>query len=263
MNRLKNIFIIFLISLPFLTSCNRTNPAYYRNNMIGTWIVDIQDDEKLKERDYTVMSFNDLFELQCMGKKTDEDGNNVWGKNKLTYNIYCCDFSIYGKYDGLFGFSEVSTTQEYDFVSVEDSLLTLKVRSYIIDENEYDPGYKTLTMRKIPNNYAKADSLFGIWQFKTKNGQDFSDYRIQFSKNGSFVFYIREENNEWTSPSDVDKYSKYDDFLALTLFNNPVLAKEGMSDVVGFLIDAASPKTGVMKISSGDNKFELSYISAE
>ena len=257
MRKHVKILTVLLLSLPLLISCNKRSPAYYRNNMIGTWIMDIVDDEKLNESDYTVMTYNNMFELQCMGKKADEDGNFVWGEDKLTYNIYCCDFAIYGKRD------DVYIRQEYDFVSAEDSLTTLEIRLNSIDDNECDAGFKTITMRKIPNSYYKADSLYGIWQFKTRNDEEFSDYRIQFSQNGSLSFYIRGENNEWSSPSNADTYNKYDDFMALTMFNNPVLGKEGMSVVAGFLIETASPKTGIMKISSGNNKFELSYISAE
>lgn len=262
MRRLHNILLICIVFLPVLQSCNKRSPAYYRNNIIGHWIVDTYDDAKLNEKDFTVMSFNTNYEVVFEGRLSSDDGNFKWGKNALNYNIYCCDFSIYGIYKGFFGFtSNAITKQEYDFVSVEDSLVTVKCTKYIINKNEVTPEYSTMTMRKIPNTYAKADSLYGIWQFKTKNGKDFSNYRIQFKTEGATSFYMRDANNQWSSPSAEDYYNKYHDFLAITLFNNSVFGRENLWDIACFTINSLSHSAGTMNLSSGNDEYVLSYIS--
>ena len=172
---------VIVIAVCVITSCNRDNPAYNRENLKATWIVDTYDGNLLDERDYTVMTFTSSGTVRYEGVLTLDSANYQWGENTLRYTIYCCDFSINGLFSGLYGYlDQVSTRQEYSFIVSQDSLMTLGVESYSINGTEVTPEYTQMTMRKIPLDYAVADTLYGVWQFNTKNGGEFMNYRVQF-----------------------------------------------------------------------------------
>ncbi|HIZ85391.1 MAG TPA: hypothetical protein IAC04_02750 [Candidatus Coprenecus stercoravium] len=247
-----------------LHSCNADNPAYPRENLKATWIVDIHDGEALDERDYTVMTFSSSGLVNYEGVLTLDSSNYQWGENSLRYDIYCCDLSIYGTYSGLFGYlAEMETRQEYSFIVNEDSLMTLGVDVWSMGGAEAASPYSSMTMRKLPQSYAAADTLYGVWQFNTRNGEDFSGYRLQFQPEGVLTVSRRTGENSWEMMGDsTDYYSFYYDFMALTVYDNEEFGTSGKWDVKCFSIDSVSGRTGRMAIRSGGEEFMLSYISA-
>ena len=246
------------------SSCSAESPAYNRENLKATWIVDTYDGYLLDERDYTVMTFSSSGTVTYEGVLTLDSANYQWGNNVLRYDIYCCDFSISGTYSGLYGYlAEVDTYQEYSFILSQDSLMTLGVDAYTINGVEAVPEYTQMTMRKIPLTYAVADTMYGVWQFNTMNGEDFSNYRVQFQPEGVLTVSVRVGENSWEPMGNgEDYYNLYKDFLAMTLYDNHGFGTAGKWDVKCFLIDSISTSTGRMALRSGGDEYVLSYISS-
>ena len=198
---------VIVIAVCVITSCNRDNPAYNRENLKATWIVDTYDGNLLDERDYTVMTFTSSGTVRYEGVLTLDSANYQWGENTLRYTIYCCDFSINGLFSGLYGYlDQVSTRQEYSFIVSQDSLMTLGVESYSINGTEVTPEYTQMTMRKIPLDYAVADTLYGVWQFNTKNGGEFMNYRVQFQPENVLSMSVRSGENSWDPVGNGEDY---------------------------------------------------------
>ena len=248
---------VIVIAVCVITSCNRDNPAYNRENLKATWIVDTYDGNLLDERDYTVMTFTSSGTVRYEGVLTLDSANYQWGENTLRYTIYCCDFSINGLFSGLYGYlDQVSTRQEYSFIVSQDSLMTLGVESYSINGTEVTPEYTQMTMRKIPLDYAVADTLYGVWQFNTKNGG-------QFQPENVLSMSVRSGENSWDPVGNgEDYYRLYEDYLVMTLYDNWEFGTTGKWDVKCFLIDSISAVSGRMTLSSGPDEYVLSYISS-
>lgn len=253
-----------LFSAVLLHSCNADNPAYPRENLKATWIADTYDGVLQDERNYTVMTFSPSGTVTYAGVLTLDSANYQWGQNTLNYDIYCCDLSIRGKYSGLFGcLQEMETYQEYSFVVNEDSLMTLAVDSWSMGGVETEPWYSQMTLRKIPSTYSRADTLYGVWQFNTRNGEEFSDYRLQFLSDGVLYVSERTGENSWATMGDsTDYYSLYHDYIALTLYDNGAFGTPGKWDVRCFSIDSVSGRSGRMAVRSGSDEYMLSFISA-
>ena len=245
-------------------SCSQDTPAYNSAHLNATWIVDTYDGNLLDERNYTVMTFTSSGTVKYEGVLTLDSANYQWGENTLRYDIYCCDFSISGTYSGLYGYlNGVDTYQEYSFVLSQDSLMTLGVDSYTINGAEVTPEYSQMTMRKIPLDYAAADTLYGIWQFNTRNGEEFMNYRVQFLPDNVLSMSVRSVENYWDPEGDgEDYYRLYEDFLVMTLYDNWEFGTTGKWDVKCFLIDSISMASGRMSLRSGPDEFVLSYISS-
>lgn len=245
-------------------SCSGDNPAYNRENVKGTWLVDIRDAAELPERDWTVATFNSAGTVVLEGVLTQEDANFQWGNNTLMYEIYCCDFSIDGNFSGLFGFSgDAGTEQEYYFVDSRDSLMTVGIESLLIDGVEVVPEFSQITMRKLPADYAAVDTLAGVWQFNTRDGATFTDYRIQFHNDGALTVSSRTGENSWTPMGGGEDYfNRYDNLLALTLYDNAAFGTPAKWDVRCFQIDSVSIPSGRMAMRSAGSSYTLSYISS-
>ena len=253
-----------VISLWAVSSCKAESPAYNRENIKATWIVDTYDGNMLDERNYTVMTFDNSGIVTYEGVLTLDSANYQWGSNDLRYEIYCCDFTITGAFSGLFGYlEEVYTEQKFDFILTEDSLMTLGVNTYSVDGTEIVPEFSQMTMRKLPRSYASADTLYGVWQFNTRNGTDFSNYRMQFQPDGVVTVSVRTGENSWEPMgAGEDYYNLYEDFIAMTLYDNYEFGTSGKWDVKCFLIDSISSVTGRMALQSGGDNYSLSFISS-
>ena len=244
-------------------SCSQESPAYNRENLKATWIVDTYDGNLLDERNYTVMTFTSSGTVKYEGVLTLDSANYQWGENTLRYDIYCCDFSISGTYSGLYGYlNGVDTYQEYSFVLSQDSLMTLGLERWTLGGEETVPEFSQMTMRKLPSTYASTDTIAGVWQFLTRGGEDFSSYRMQFAADGSLTMSSRSGENSWTPMgTGEDYYRLYDNFLALTIYDNPVFGTPSKWDVKCFEIESISDSTATMSMHSSGESFTLSYIS--
>lgn len=257
------ILAAFAFAACMLYSCSKENPAYKRENLKATWLVYEYDGVRQDERNYTVMTFSSSGTVLYEGVLTLDDANFKWGDNTLRYDIYCCDLSISGKFSGLFGYlDEVSVYQKLSFGLTEDSLMVLNIDSCTVDGTYVTPEYSQMTMRKLPLKYSVADTIYGIWQFNSKNGDDFSDYRVQFQPEGVLTMSVRTGENSWDPMGTEDYYRLYDDFLSMTLYDNGVFGTQGKWDVRNFTVDSVSAVSGRMFLHSGGDEYVLSYISS-
>lgn len=256
--------VVVTAVLLLLPSCSGESPAYNRENIKATWIADTYDGVLQDERNCTVITFQSSGTVVYEGVLSLGNSEYQWGTNNLRYDTYCCDLSISGTYEGLYGYtSPMDTYQEYTFAHSQDSLMTLALESMSLGGVEVTPEYSTVTMRKIPKTYAAADSLYGVWQFNTMNGGGFSDCRIQFGTEGALTMLRRTGENEWEPMgASEDYYRLYSDFLALTVYDNDIFGTSGKWDVRCFLIDSVSVVNGYMSLRSSGDIYGLSFISS-
>lgn len=271
------IAVMTTLTCCMVLSCNTVSPAYNRENIKATWILDTYDGVLQDERDFTVMTFDASGAVRYEGVLSLEDANFQWGQNGLYYETYCCDLSITGSFEGMFGHvSRIRTSQQYTYQHSEDSLMTLALESYSLDgEDVTAVQYSNMTMRKLPRTYAQADSIQGIWQFNTRNGSDFSDCRLQIGASNALTVLRRTGENTWTPMGGVtdstdstastvyaDYYNLYHDFIALTVYDNDILGTAGKWDVKCFTIDSVSILNGRMYLQSSGDTYGLSFISS-
>lgn len=245
-------------------SCSGDNPAYPRENLKGTWLVHTWDGTLLDERSWNVLTFSSSGSVTWAGVITMEDANYQWGDNTLYYDVYCCDLSVYGYFEGLFGhLTSLETEQEYSFIQNEDSLMTLGVESWKTEGVEMTPEFSQMTMRKLPSTYADVDTIAGVWQFNALDGADYSDYRIQFHSDGMLTVSSRTGENSWHAMGGGGDYFRlYDDFLTLTVYDNEAFGTPSKWDVKCFQIDSISSATGSMAMHSSGRAYTLSFISS-
>lgn len=286
-------------TLVLAVSCNGgQSPAYERENIKGAWIIDVVDGQPLPERDYMIASFTSSGTVSLQGLYTQADANYQWGYNTLLYEVYCCDLEVDGIYNGLLGYTTAMTTyQQYDFIDVQDSLMTISPRTYRIEDLDVDPGFSQLTMRKIPSNYSSSDSLQGVWQFQLRNGEDYSNHRMQFLADATMTISERTGENSWkimgggrgdstddgdngdngdngsgddggaddgggSITVDSDYYSLYHDFIALSIYDNSEFGTPSKWDVKGFIIDSLFRSEGLMYLHCGEDSYVLTFISS-
>lgn len=259
-----SLLLSVLVCACTAVSCNRENPAYNRENIKATWLVHSLDGNMLDERSRTVMTFTSSGTLTWAGILTLEDANYQWGENTLLYEVYCCDLDVLGSFNGLFGhLTRIETEQNYSFIHNEDSLMTLGLERWTLGGEETVPEFSQMTMRKLPSTYASTDTIAGVWQFLTRGGEDFSSYRMQFAADGSLTMSSRSGENSWTPMgTGEDYYRLYDNFLALTIYDNPVFGTPSKWDVKCFEIESISDSTATMSMHSSGESFTLSYISS-
>ncbi len=264
MRRFRHTALLLSAVICAAVSCSQENPAYYRENLKATWLVHTHDGNLLDERSWQVITFESTGTVDWAGVLTLPDANFQWGENTLLYDIYCCDLSVHGGYEGLFGYlTSVETEQEYSFIVAEDSVMTLGVDSWKVNGTEVTPEFSSMTMRKLPAGFAETDTLAGIWQFNTRDGADFSGYRIQFLTDGTLSISARTGENSWQPMGGGEDYfRRYDDFLALTVYDNSAFGTPSKWDVKCFQIDSISSATGSMAMRSAGQSYTLSFISA-
>jgi hypothetical protein len=215
-------FFILILQIIILPSCTRQNPAYNRENIKATWIVEKYDGEEIALSKRTTYTFDKDGGLIINGIKNSGEDNYKWGKSALlNYKVHCCNLEINGSLEGFFDIStSYKVSQNFEIVRQKDSSLTIKVISYKIDDNDVDPSFTESTLTKLPSTYSKAESLFGLWEY---DGSAYNPFRIELRSSNSLKFYIKSDDTlSWELVSKDDYYNLYYKFIALTLFNNPV-----------------------------------------
>lgn len=262
--RYLRVGIIVLCTI-IAVSCSKRKPSYNRENLKATWIMNMYDGNLLDADNWTIYSFGTTGSVTLSGIMTDTSGNRQWGNDDVFFDAYCCDVTIYGDISGLSGIPESRTIyQTYDFNTSEDSLVILNILTNKINDQDVPAEYSTMTLRKIPASYEKADSLIGIWQFSTRDGEDFDRYRLQFAASKALTFYYRNESDEWvtTGGETGDIYNKYYDFVALTIYDNSYIGTSSKWDVACLSDFYASPFNSYMTFSFNGHTYTLTYVSA-
>ncbi len=264
-------YIILLLAACLLwTSCEKVSPAHFREHLQGTWLLSSFDGEEVPLDEYMALTFKQISfttygRVTCQGVTTVEDSlgriGHKWGENTIRYDVYCCDLKVYGEYSGLFGYmTPMPMEREYNFLESTDSTISMELVSYMMGGAEAPMPYSVMAMDKLPVSYSAADSIYGVWQFKTRNGAEFTDCRIQFKPEGALNFEFRIGENEWTATSTEDYYNLYDDFVAVTVKDNSIIGVPETWAVKCFRITDIKQMTS-LELTSSDAVYTLSYIS--
>ncbi len=256
-------FLIFLAAITslLLYSCDKKSPAYNRENIKGVWVADVYDGILISQRKTLIYEFTDQLTAYIHGTMNKGGGNYQWGKDGIFYDVYCCNLHLYGDVEGLYEIpTSITISQNFDFTSSEDSLVTMQVTSNTINGEDVTSEYNFLTMRKLTSTYAAKDSIVGVWQFATKGTEVFDGFRLHFFASDSIQF-LSKNSDEWVPVSYGNQYYLFDDFLALNLYNNAVFGKEGLWEVAFFNEMSASPTLGTMSMVSDGVTYSLVRIT--
>lgn len=245
-------------------SCNSVKPSYNRENLKATWVADTYDGTLSEPSRWTVQKFDDNGTLTVNGVCDTGDGNRLWSSCTLKYEAYCCEMSYYGTVKGFLGIPvSADISREYAFASSLDSLVALDIIEEKINGESVFSDHNRLTMRKLRSKYAVNDSLVGIWQTSTRDGEKFESWRMMFEKSGRFTLSVQRPSGEWDQMGQGDdKYSLYSDFIALTVKNNPYLGKEEFSDVAFFSDLITRPKASFMSFDFQGHLYTFTYVSS-
>lgn len=264
MNRNAILRIVFyaLMAVSVL-SCSKTKPSYNRENLKGTWVADVYDGSISDPYKWTVQAFDKNGTLTLCGVKDLADGNRTWGSCQLSYEAYCCDMSYSGNVAGFFGIPvSADIDRNYSFVSSRDSLVTLEIVSEKINDEPVISDHNRLTMRKLNKNFAKADSLLGIWKTYTCDGEQFESWQFIFESSDKLTLLVKDNQGKWTVVGDgTDTYKVYSDFIVLTLKNNPYLGRENATDVAFFTKLVAYPKSSFMACECDGHLYSFTFVA--
>lgn len=240
----------------FAVSCNKTSPAFNRENIKATWMAYSKDGVTLSPEQYMIYSFDDENGLIISGVQNKGDGNYTWGESpNIYYYVNCCTLDILGSLTGFFDISASFTASfKYNIKKQKDSLLIITPVEYLFDSTPVEPGYSELQMKKLRSNYSMADSLEGTWQVIKHNDTPYSDFRLKFDPSGSLSFLQPDSSGVWSSTDNGtaqnDRFDSYSELLVFTLYNNSILAVPEKWGVSCFIIDSLSPSSKVLDITS-------------
>lgn len=239
-----------------ISSCNKTSPAFNRENIKATWLADTKDGLQIPLKQYQAYTFDDDYGVVIQGIKNMDEGNYKWGSSpSLYYYVYCCSLEMSGTLSGFFDLPvSVSVAFDFDITRQKDSLLIITPSQYYIDQTAVEPGYTDLQMTKLNKNYASADSIRGIWEVTSHDSSPYNEFRLQFDNTGELVYYYKDTEGEWAQrrilDDETDYYNKFSDFLAVTIYDNSTLGTSSKWNVACFSIDSLSSYSGILEITS-------------
>lgn len=252
--------VLALVLLFF--SCSKTKPSYNRENLKADWVVDVYDGEVVDPDRWMVYSFDKSGTLDITGIQNTGDGSCTWGSCSLKYEAYCCDMSYSGDVKGFFGIPiTVYIEREYSFFHSEDSLMTLELKSEKMDGEVMYSDHNRLTMRKLSPYYSATDSIAGIWQTSTRDGEKFESWRMWFYGDGTFEMFVQSGSGKWDAAGDGGEFMLYDDFAAVTVTDNPYIGTSGATDVVMMTGIEAFPSLSMMSMVIGGELFTFTFVA--
>jgi len=250
--------------MTLLYACTAERPAYNRENLKATWLVNVYDGDTVDARLWTIYTFDDKQTLTIAGVSTDTEGNNRWETSTMSYSAYCCDLHINGTLNGFFGIPiSYKLKQNFSFIDSQDSLCILELMTNQINGEDVAKTYNRVTMTKLPKGYGEPDSLLGIWQTQFRDGEKFDICRLKFEKSNKFTFSVQDSSGLWIPSGDgKDKYYLYSDFAVLDLYDNEYLGTEGKYDVACMTDIIASPKSlSLMSFQSNGSRYMCTLVA--
>lgn len=261
---------MLLTACLLFASCDKESPARFREHLQGTWLLNSYDGMEVPLDEYMALTFKQISfstkgRVTCYGVVTAEDSvgriYHQWGSNIIPYDVYCCDLKLEGIFEGLLGhLTPMPMVREYNYLESTDSTINMELVYYSMGGVEAAKPYSVMSMDKLPLDYAAADSIYGVWQFKTRNGAEFTNCRIQFKPDGALNFEFRIGENEWQATSTEDYYNLYNDFLAVTVKDNSEFGVPVTWAVKCFRITGYKETTS-LELSTEEDVYTLSYIS--
>lgn len=248
LGRYGKILAVCLGVLLPAAACQPEDPSFFRRNAAGTWMAG----ESL------FLTFDRNGGVLAEGAAPAPDGGRLWGSGKLSQRIYCCSMEMYGVAPGLSAMPGTDRIyREYEIVSADDSTMTLRPLRFEVDGTEVFPEQETEVWRRLTEKASYADSLQGAWHCERAAGQDRTDIRLTFKKDGGYDFYTYDSGTSaWVLDEDnAGAYRVLGRELKLSQFANPLF---GGTEAVSSLFEAAlvrvSPKSGEMHWQDRDGR---------
>lgn len=266
-NKLIRIGVIIVFSLLIL-SCTKVNPAFNRENIVGSWVFDTKDGVVIPEKEYIIYTFEKgigATRLYWDGVINLGDGNNIWGQEQLLYEVKCSDLEIRGT---ISGFDNIVTAafiqREYEIIEQKDSLLTIKPISFMSESSAVDPGYTQASMRKLSKSVALAGSIVGTWEVISIGSENINTFRLEFLEGEILYFYLKQPNGAWLLQDVIPEnyYNTYPKIVVLTLNDNDLLGKADKWDVAFFNVVSLSTLSKEMILSKDGVEYTFTMVEA-
>lgn len=245
LNRYGRILALCLGVLLPAAACQQEDPSFFRRNAAGTW----------KTEESLFLTFDRSGGVLAEGEATAADGGRIWGSGKLSQRIYCCSMEIYGVSPGLAAVPGSDRIyREYEIISADDTVMTLRPLRFEVDGTEVFPERETEVWRKLTEQASYTDSLQGAWRCERAAGQERTDIRVTFKKDGGYDFYTYDSGtSSWILDEDnAGAYRVLGRELKLSQFSNPLF---GGAEAVSSLFQAdlvrVSPKAGELCWTDG------------
>jgi len=253
-----------MVILLTMVSCSKVKPSYNRENLKGDWVVRVYDGVKVDPDRWMIYEFGSNGALEVTGIRNMGDGGYDWDSSRLSYEAYCCDVSYAGDIKGFFGIPvSAYLEREYDFIESEDTLVTLELSAERLNGEVVYSDHNRVTMTRLSSDYSSTDSLSGIWQTSTRDGEKFEEWRMEFYKNGVFAMLTQSGTGRWISVGESGgTYSMYDDFAAVTVKDNEYIGIPGHQDVVMFTDIRATPSASRMSINIHECEYVFTFVAS-
>lgn len=257
----SRIIIICLILLGGVCSCERDNPAYNRENIKAFWLLKTTDGSDLSLSQLSFYKF-DANGKVLYGAPFITDEGALWKEVTLDYIVDCCTLTI--RSDEVKEMYKISSTfslsENWDIKDQKDSTLSIELIDRIIDGVPVDINPKRIYMEKVDESSTFATKIEGVWEVIQKDGSALNDFRIEFQKDNSLIFYSK-ENDLWVAKEDNrGLYYIYNEYLCLNQFNNTYFGEEDRYSLNICTVEI-NDQLGLLTIVFNDFQGDTSWLS--
>jgi len=152
-------------------------------------------------------------------------GNRKIDNFDLDFDISCKVITTTGMFQGR------PFHRDEEVIRFTDSLLRVKVIGESDHGNSVFP-VKEITYKKVSANNANAQTIQDLWEMIESSDPSIPPFQIRFQAGGTYLFFQRNEEQEWESKSDEEgKYFVFDAFIMTSFFNNPIFGVADKNDV--------------------------------
>jgi len=202
----------------------------YRDMIIGTWVEQTHDGQVPETNlravhvyDRPSGPYSGRRAIQCMVEVGD--GDRKIEKFDLDFDINCKIITTTGMLIGGLFF------RDEEVMRFTDSTLRVKVITELVNGHSVDP-VKEITYKKMSANNPNAKTIQDTWEVVERSDPSMPPFQIKFLANDSYLFFFKNEDNQWEEKSDeAGKYFVFDAFLMTSFFNNSIFGAVDKNDV--------------------------------
>ena len=248
MNRLMQwvIAAALICSSTVFTSCmNDDNPVGPTDNLaeklIGKWIIADMNGQAAPTNEKTVLTFLSATKATVSESKADYAGQAAKWSPAREYEV-----QIDGDKVTLTGHpTEINTIiNEYTIISINDNEMFCALKHTVIRNDKIIKVTEMkLRFTRVSRDY--SEQILGTWEghATSSEGSEYDDgetHRWEYKADGTFVYYVQNDNGEWVPSSNtLNEYFVDGVLLATRWIDNDVENREWWEIV--------SIKDGVMK----------------
>ena len=206
----------------------------YRDMIIGTWIEQTMDGQKIETNHKSVHVFSVLDKKTTIHLVDDGYNTRTISFSDFGYIVNCYLITSSGVYYE--GDQMATHFREEKIVRFNDSLLKVNVLEESGGASLMGLLNREIEYKKVSKANKNAISIQCLWEMTQSNNPSIVPFRIKFQADGSYLFYtqaIKSEEviDEWELFEDEGKYVVYDSFLITSFFDNPTFGLPQKNDV--------------------------------